>query len=263
MILRSGRVMDVKDSVKVIKGNSSDMSYVKLEKFDGSTEVGRWIRELNECVRLKGINDSEAASFACYHVIGAAKIYLVMMLGEYMTDIIKIKESLRDRYASSKSKGEMIYSIMARKQGDTESVSKFIDGLLELGMELKVVDGSWEEVIIESIKHNLKSVELKRSMILLGKSSIKDLRRVAVKWEKEGEELAEEVCYKVEVRDIDRSRENNLEDRIRNLERSNREYEGKCRELESMMSSGSRGEVVCFKCGMKGHVARWCRSSLN
>ena len=106
---------------------------------------------------------------------------------------------------------------MARKQGDTESVSKFIDGLLELGMELKVVDGSWEEVIIESIKHNLKSVELRRSMILLGKSSIKDLRRVAVKWEKEGEDLAEEVCYKVEVRDIDRSRENNLEDRIRNL----------------------------------------------
>ena len=47
MILRSGKVMDIKDSVKVIKGNSSDMSYVKLEKFDGSTEVGRWIRELN------------------------------------------------------------------------------------------------------------------------------------------------------------------------------------------------------------------------
>ena len=119
-------------------------------------------------------------------------------------------------------------------------------------MGLKVVDGSWEEVIIESIKHNLKSVELRRSMILLGKSSIKDLRRVAVKCEKEGEELAEEVCYKVEVRDIDRSRENNLEDRIRNLEISNREYEGKCRELESMMSSGSRGEVVCYKCGKKG-----------
>ena len=263
MILRSGKVMDIKDSVKVIKGNSSDMSYVKLEKFDGSTEVGRWIRELNECVRLKGINDSEAASFACYHVIGAAKIYLVMMLGEDMTDIIKIKECLRDRYASSKSKGEMIYSIMARKQGDTESVSKFIDGLLELGMELKVVDGSWEEVIIESIKHNLKSVELRRSMILLGKSSIKDLRRVAVKWEKEGEELAEEVCYKVEVRDIDRSRENNLEEKLRKLELTNREWEGRYRALESSMNRRSRVEIVCFKCGKQGHISRWCRSNLN
>ena len=75
--------------------------------------------------------------------------------------------------------------------------------------------------------------------------------------------ISEEMCYKVDVRELSISKVNTLEDRIRHLEVSNREYEGKCRELESMMSSGSRGEVVCYKCGKKGHVARWCRSSLN
>ena len=75
--------------------------------------------------------------------------------------------------------------------------------------------------------------------------------------------ISEEVCYKVDVRELGISKVSTLEDRIRHLEISNREYEEKCRELETMISSGIRREVVCYKCGKKGHVARWCRSSLN
>ena len=75
--------------------------------------------------------------------------------------------------------------------------------------------------------------------------------------------ILEEVCYKVDVRELGISKVNTLEDKIRHLEVSNREWEGKCHELESMTSSGSRGEVVYYTCGKKGNVARWCKSSLN
>ena len=32
----------------------SDLSYVKLEKFDGSMNVVRCLNELEECIKLKG-----------------------------------------------------------------------------------------------------------------------------------------------------------------------------------------------------------------
>ena len=54
---------------------------------------------------------------------------------------------------------------MVRKQGETENVNTFIDCMLELGMELRVMEGSWEEVIIESIRNNIRSVELRRVLI--------------------------------------------------------------------------------------------------
>ena len=93
------------------------------------------------------------------------------------------------------------------------------------------------------------------------------MRKFCVKWENEGEKIFEEVCYKVDVRDIGISKVHTLENRLRNLEITNREWEGKYQgllsELESRMSSRSRGELVYFKCGNKGHVSRLCRSSLK
>ena len=56
-----------------------------------------------------------------------------------MINIKKVKECLRERYALSRGKNELIYEIIARKQGETESVNMFIDCLLELGMELSVM----------------------------------------------------------------------------------------------------------------------------
>ena len=53
----------------------SDLSYVKLDKFDGSTDVVRWFNELDECIKLKGLKENDAASFACFHVKGEAKMY--------------------------------------------------------------------------------------------------------------------------------------------------------------------------------------------
>ena len=262
MILRSGRVIDIKNSVELKKYSMHDLSYVRLDKFDGSTDVVRWLNELDECVKLKGLKENDAASFACYHVKGEAKIEL-MMLGDDMINITKLKECLRERYTLSRGKSAIIYDIMARKQGESESVNTFIDCLLELGMEFRVMEGSWEEVIIESIRNNIRSVELRRSLIGLGKTYIKELRKFSVKWENVGEIISEEVCYKVDVRELGISKVSTLKDRIRHLEISNREWKGKCCELESRMSSRSRGELVCFKCGKKGHVARWCRSSLN
>ena len=118
-------------------------------------------------------------------------------------------------------------------------------------------------MIIESIRNNIRSVELRRSLIGLGKTSIRELRKFSVKWENVSEMISEEVCYKVDVRELGTSKVNTLEDRLRNLEISNRGAEGKYRELESRMSIRSRGELVCFKCGNKGHIEIWCRSSLK
>ena len=202
MILISGRVMDIKNSVELTNYSMSDLSYVTLEKFDGSTDVVRWLNELEECIRLNGFKDNDAASFACYHVNGAAKIELIMILGDEMVNINKLKECLIDRYSLSRCKSTIIYEIMAMKQGETENIATFIDCLLELGMELRVMEGSWEEVIIESIRNNIRSVELRRGIIGLGKTSIRELRKFSVKWENEGEKILQEVCYKVDVREI-------------------------------------------------------------
>ena len=50
----------------------SDFSYMKLEKFDGSTDIVRWLNELDECIKLKGLKENDAASFTYYHVKGTA-----------------------------------------------------------------------------------------------------------------------------------------------------------------------------------------------
>ena len=102
MILRSGRVIDIKNSVELKKYSMNDLSYVRLDKFDGSTDVVRWLN---------------AASFACYHVKGEAKIELMMMLGNDMINITKLKECLRERYALSRCKSAIIYDISSRNTG--------------------------------------------------------------------------------------------------------------------------------------------------
>ena len=96
MILRSGRVIDIKNSVELKKYSMNDLSYVRLDKFDGSTDVVRWLNELDECVKLKGLKENDAASFACYNVKGEAKIELMMMLRNDMINITKLKECLRE-----------------------------------------------------------------------------------------------------------------------------------------------------------------------
>ena len=93
------------------------------------------------------------------------------------------------------------------------------------------MEGSWEEVIIESIRHNIRSVELRRVIIGLAKTSIRELMKFSIKWENEGEKILEEVCYKVDVREIGISKVNKLEDILRHLEITNMKWEGKYREL--------------------------------
>ena len=96
MILRSGRVIDIKNSVELKHYSMNDLSYVRLDKFDGSTDVVRWLNELDECITLKGLKENDAASFACYHVKGASKIELMMILVDDMIIIKKLKDCLRE-----------------------------------------------------------------------------------------------------------------------------------------------------------------------
>ena len=74
----------------------------------------------------------------------------------------------------------------------------------------------------------------------LEKTSIREFRKFIIKWENEGEHILEEVCYKVDVREIGISKVNKLEDRLRHLEITNKVWEEKFRELESRMSSRIR-----------------------
>ena len=56
-------------------------------------------------------------------------------------------------------------------------------------MELRVMEGSWEEVIIESIINNIRSVELRRGIIGLGKTSIIELSKFNIKWKNGREKI--------------------------------------------------------------------------
>ena len=79
-----------------------------------------------------------------------------MILGDNMLHVNKLKECLRDRYSLSRCKSEIIYEIMVRKQ-----------------------------------ENNIRSVKLRRGIIGLGKTSIRELRKFSVKWENEGEKIFE------------------------------------------------------------------------
>ena len=45
----------------MILNSMSDLYYVKLDTFDGSTDVVRWLNELDECITLKGLKENDAA----------------------------------------------------------------------------------------------------------------------------------------------------------------------------------------------------------
>ena len=64
---------------------------------------------------------------------------------------------------------------MARKQGTEEGLIEYLDVMLGLGLEFKQLEEKWEGVVVESIR-NVRSSELKRSIINKRELSFKDIR---------------------------------------------------------------------------------------
>ena len=70
---------------------------------------------------------------------------------------------------------EILYRIMARKQGMEEGLIEYLDVMLGLGLEFKELEEKWEGVVVESIRKNVRSSEL-RSLINRRKLSFKNKR---------------------------------------------------------------------------------------
>ena len=70
------------------------------------------------------------------------------MLGDNLTTIKGIKDSLQEGYLIIRNRSEIMYELMGTKQGYNETSIEFSDKLLKLGMELKKVDNQWEEIVV-------------------------------------------------------------------------------------------------------------------
>ena len=192
MKLRSGTMTDTKD----IKLGVDDTSYNKLSMYDGSSSVKIWLDSADSCIAIKGVKEDAAASYILYHLAGQARIE-VLMLGEDLTKVDQIRKALLDRFEFENSINEIIYRIMARKQSSEEGVMEYLDAMLGLGLELKQQDEKWEGVVVESIRKNLISNELRRSLINKNALSFKEIRDHIRKWNIVGDDSNDVNCYRI------------------------------------------------------------------
>ena len=322
MKLRSGTMTDSKD-IKI--GVVGDSSYVKLSMYDGSGNVRLWLNSAERCIKIKGLKNDSAASYLLYHLIGQARIE-VLMLGEDLTKVDKIKIALCDRFELESSANEIIYRIMARKQGMEEGMIEYLDVMLGLGLEFKQLEEKWEGVVVESIRKNVRSSELRRSLINKRELSFKDIREYIRRWDmveedvncytlKESRETRKDIeVNKVSGSDLTRGydeghriignddmnrgsygeyRSRGYSDAHRgsyerfrdgeNSDISRRGYEGHGGRIYNNIVRGhnnrgatymgwrgdgigrqkmysTREPIQCYKCGMNGHLGRFCRN---
>ena len=125
-------------------------------------------------------------------MIGQAGIE-VLMLGDDLAKVDEIKIALCDRFEFESSANVIIYRIMARKQGTEEGLIEYLDVMLGLGLEFKQLEEKWEGVVVESIR-NVRSSELRRSLINKRKLSFKDIREYIRRLDMVEEDVN---CYKV------------------------------------------------------------------
>ena len=192
MKLRSGTMIDTKD----IKLGVDDTSYNKLSMYDGSSSVKIWLDSADSCIAIKGLKEDAAASYILYHLAGQARIE-VLMLGEDLTKVDQIRKALLDRFEFENSINEIIYRIMARKQSSEEGVMEYLDAMLGLGLELKQQEEKWEGVVVESIRKNLISNELRRSLINKNALSFKEIRDHIREWNIVGDDSNDVNCYRI------------------------------------------------------------------
>ena len=59
------------ESTKLLgRPSKRDVSYVKLDNYIDDRDVECWIMRAEECVRLRGIKEVEAAGYVLYHIQG-------------------------------------------------------------------------------------------------------------------------------------------------------------------------------------------------
>ena len=233
-------------------------SYVQLSKFNGEGDVDEWLRDLDECISLLGIKGEEAAPYALYHVTGDAKLYL-SMLGDNLTTIKGIKESLQEDYLRIRNRSEIIYELTGTKQGYNETSMEFSDKFLKLGMELKKVENQWEEIVVESLRRNLINIRLRQAMCSLGKDiSFKELRKCIDSWE----EVSKTDTYESYGVKVGSSQRNWQDGQIIDRNVSLRSCSPRTNYGRGHVDNYIR-EVRCSRCNILGHISSTCRVDLK
>ena len=230
-----------------------DTQYVKLGIFTDGDNVLEWVMMAEECVKLLGMKGEEAAGYVLFHIRGGAKLEL-SMLGEKLMVKENIFEALRRRYMCKRSRCEIMREMAERKQGIGEGMTAYADDLLRMGRELEEVDKDWERILVDVFITNLVDKAIKYNMRV--DSSIKTFMDARDRGRRL-EEMSEERVVEVQALEQDKI--------IGRLERRVAELEGmgKRGERDIRRFNSESGVVRCYKCGMRGHVARWCRQNLN
>ena len=160
------------DNTNINMEVASDLSYAKLSMYDGSSSIKIWLNSADRCIDIKGLKGDSAVSYVLYHLTGQARIY-VLMLGDDLTKLEKIRAALCDRFEF-----ETIVSIVYK----------------------------WEGAVVESIRKNVKSNELRSSLINQKELSFKGIREHIRKWDM----VEDEVSFYV-VNKPTESRKDNIE----------------------------------------------------
>ena len=144
--------------------------------------------------------------------------------------------------------------MLERRQGEEEGITSFADGILRLGLELKVDVDGWESLMVDTFKSNVWDPRLRRELLLTGDlktfSQVRERARLFESVSEEGR-----CVYKVRAVKVDRVACNDRKEIKRSCNR--------VRELESRrMDSGERHVEVgrtmvrCYRCGRVGHTSR-------
>ena len=172
----------------------------KLRHFSGACDVSLvdWLEEARACIIVQGLTGRAAANFAISYLEGAARVEMRCQPDEVWGDAEQIFSALEEVFGEKSSTSQLLRAFYERRQHNSETISDFSHGLVELVDRLQRTppgiaddrDRMLREQLIENVRDVQLRWELKRRVEREPASTFLAIRKVALMWAGEVEDVA-------------------------------------------------------------------------
>ena len=172
----------------------------KLRHFSGDCDVSLvdWLEEARACIIVQGLTGRAAANFAISYLEGAARVEMRCQPDEVWGDAEQIFSALEEVFGEKSSTSQLLRAFYERRQHNSETISDFSHGLVELVDRLQrtppgIADDRHRmlrEQLIENVRDVHLRWELKRRVEREPASTFLAIRKVALMWADEVEDVA-------------------------------------------------------------------------
>ena len=165
---------------------------------DSDTSLVDWTEEARACIAVQGLTGRAAANFVVSYLEGAARIEMQYQSDEVRKDAERIFVALDEVYGEKSSSSQLLRAFYERSQTNSETISEFSHGLVELPDRLQRVapgvvhdrNRMLREQLIENVRDVHLRWDLKRRVEHDPAVTFLDVRKVAIMWAEEVEAAA-------------------------------------------------------------------------